>query len=92
MGKYAKASKRYEKVKWQRTLHTKHLLLLSVGPLLSMFPLNQAAKYIEYDNSFSEDEKKQSKSLKISSKLNNAACKLKLKEYREAEKLCTKVL
>jgi len=63
MGKYAKASKRYEK----------------------------AAKYIEYDSSFSE-EKKQSKALKISCKLNNAACKLKLKEYREAEKLCTKVL
>lgn len=64
MGKYAKASKRYEK----------------------------AAKYIEYDSSFNEDEKKQSKALKVSSKLNNAACKLKMKEYREAEKLCTKVL
>ena len=64
MGKYAKASKRYEK----------------------------AAKYIEYDSSFSEDEKKQSKAVKISIKLNNAACKLKLKDYKEAEKLCTKVL
>uniref|UniRef100_A0A0E0P7R0 peptidylprolyl isomerase n=1 Tax=Oryza rufipogon TaxID=4529 RepID=A0A0E0P7R0_ORYRU len=64
MGKYAKASKRYEK----------------------------AAKYIEYDSSFTDDEKKQSKALKVSCKLNNAACKLKLKEYREAEKLCTKVL
>jgi len=52
----------------------------------------KAAKYIEYDSSFSEEEKKQSKALKISCKLNNAACKLKLKEYREAEKLCTKVL
>ncbi|CAN6242106.1 unnamed protein product [Urochloa humidicola] len=52
----------------------------------------KAAKYIEYDSSFSEDEKKQSKALKISCKLNNAACKLKMKEYREAEKLCTKVL
>ncbi|KAG8063918.1 hypothetical protein GUJ93_ZPchr0004g39060 [Zizania palustris] len=64
MGKYAKASKRYEK----------------------------AAKYVEYDSSFSDDEKKQSKALKVSSKLNNAACKLKLKEYKEAQKLCTKVL
>uniref|UniRef100_A0A453BTM5 peptidylprolyl isomerase n=2 Tax=Aegilops tauschii subsp. strangulata TaxID=200361 RepID=A0A453BTM5_AEGTS len=64
MGKYAKASKRYEK----------------------------AAKYIEYDSSFSEDEKKQSKAVKISIKLNNAACKLKLKDYKEAEKLCAKVL
>jgi FK506-binding protein 4/5 len=64
LGKYARASKRYEK----------------------------AAKYIEYDSSFSEDEKKQSKQLKISCNLNNAACKLKLKDYKQAEKLCTKVL
>lgn len=64
LGKYARASKRYEK----------------------------AAKYIEYDNSFSEDEKKQSKQLKISCNLNNAACKLKFKDYKEAVKLCTKVL
>ncbi|CAD6245936.1 unnamed protein product [Miscanthus lutarioriparius] len=64
LGKYARASKRYEK----------------------------AAKYIEYESSFSEDEKKQSKQLKISCNLNNAACKLKLKDYKEAVKLCTKVL
>lgn len=63
-GKYARASKRYEK----------------------------AVKYIEYDSSFSDEEKKQAKALKISCNLNNAACKLKLKEYKEAEKLCTKVL
>ncbi|KAL6497851.1 Peptidyl-prolyl cis-trans isomerase fkbp62 [Orobanche hederae] len=63
-GKYAKATKRYEK----------------------------AAKYIEYDTSFSEDEKKQSKALKVTCNLNNAACKLKLKDYKQAEKLCTKVL
>lgn len=64
VGKYAKASKRYEK----------------------------AAKYIDYDSSFSEEEKKVAKTLKVTCNLNNAACKLKLKEYREAEKLCTKVL
>ncbi|XP_078156328.1 70 kDa peptidyl-prolyl isomerase-like [Carex rostrata] len=52
----------------------------------------KAAKYIEYDSSFSDEEKQQSKALKISCKLNNAACKLKLREYKEAEKLCTKVL
>nr|GME09475.1 peptidyl-prolyl cis-trans isomerase FKBP62-like [Ipomoea batatas] len=63
-GKYARASKRYEK----------------------------GVKFIEYDTSFSEEEKKQSKALKISCNLNNAACKLKLKDYKEAEKLCTKVL
>lgn len=53
---------------------------------------DKAAKYIEYDSSFSEEEKKLSKTLKIASYLNNAACKLKLKEYKDAEKLCTKVL
>ncbi|KAL8106571.1 peptidyl-prolyl cis-trans isomerase FKBP62-like [Apium graveolens] len=63
-GKYAKASKRYEK----------------------------AAKYIEYDTSFGEEEKKQAKTLKVTCNLNNAACKLKLKDYKQAEKLCTKVL
>ncbi|KAJ9176632.1 hypothetical protein P3X46_011921 [Hevea brasiliensis] len=63
-GKYAKASKRYEK----------------------------AVKYIEYDSSFGEEEKKQAKALKVASNLNNAACKLKLKDYKQAEKLCTKVL
>lgn len=63
-GKYAKASKRYEK----------------------------AAKYIEYDTSFGEEEKKQAKALKVTCNLNNAACKLKLKDYKQAEKLCTKVL
>lgn len=63
-GKYARASKRYEK----------------------------AVKYIEYDTSFGEEEKKQSKALKVACNLNNAACKLKLKDYKQAEKLCTKVL
>lgn len=52
----------------------------------------KAAKYIEYDNSFSEEQKTQSKTLKITCNLNNAACKLKLKDYKQAEKLCTKVL
>ncbi|KAL2965790.1 hypothetical protein AAZX31_16G081100 [Glycine max] len=60
-GKYARASKRYE-------------------------------KFIEYDTAFSEEEKKSSKSLKVACNLNNAACKLKLKDYKQAEKLCTKVL
>lgn len=63
-GKYARASKRYEK----------------------------AVKYIEYDTSFGDEEKKQAKALKVACNLNDAACKLKLKDYKEAEKLCTKVL
>ncbi|XP_073291554.1 peptidyl-prolyl cis-trans isomerase FKBP62-like isoform X1 [Primulina huaijiensis] len=52
----------------------------------------KAAKYIEYDTSFSEEEKKQSKALKVTCNLNNAACMLKLGDYKQAEKLCTKVL
>lgn len=64
LGKYTRASKRYEK----------------------------AVKYIEYDTSFGEEEKKAAKALKVTCNLNNAACKLKLKEYKQAEKLCTKVL
>ncbi|CAN8258203.1 unnamed protein product [Cochlearia groenlandica] len=63
-GKYALASKRYEK----------------------------AVKFIEYDASFGEEEKKQAKALKVACNLNDAACKLKLKDYKQAEKLCTKVL
>lgn len=64
VGKYARASKRYEK----------------------------ALSFVEYDSSFSEEEKQLSKPLKISCKLNNAACKLKLKDYKEAKELCTEVL
>ncbi|XWS47180.1 hypothetical protein CRYUN_Cryun14cG0131200 [Craigia yunnanensis] len=52
----------------------------------------KAVKYIEYDSSFGEEEKKQAKALKVACNLNNAACKLKLKDYKQAEKLCTKVL
>ncbi|KAK2662726.1 hypothetical protein Ddye_001300 [Dipteronia dyeriana] len=52
----------------------------------------KAVKYIEYDSAFGEEEKKQAKALKVACNLNDAACKLKLKEYKQAEKLCTKVL
>jgi peptidylprolyl isomerase len=48
--------------------------------------------FVEYDSSFSEEEKELSKPLNISCKLNNAACKLKLKDYKEAKELCTEVL
>lgn len=52
----------------------------------------KAVSFIEYDSSFSDDEKQQVKLLKVSCNLNNAACKLKLKEYKKAAKLCSKVL
>lgn len=52
----------------------------------------KAVKLIEYDSSFDDDQKKQAKALKISCNLNMAACKLKLKDYREVVKMTTKVL
>ncbi|CAN7126854.1 unnamed protein product [Brassica rapa subsp. narinosa] len=36
--------------------------------------------------------KKQAKALKVACNLNDAACKLKLQDYKQAEMLCTKVL
>lgn len=59
---------------------------------LCYFYTVQAVSFIEYESSFSDDEKQQAKLLKVTSNLNNAACKLKLKEYKEAAKLCSKVL
>ena len=52
----------------------------------------QAVKFVEYDSTYSDEEKQQAKVLKVTCNLNNAACKLKLKDYKQAEKLCTKVL
>ncbi|CAJ2635053.1 unnamed protein product [Trifolium pratense] len=52
----------------------------------------KAVKFVEYDTSYTEEQKKTAKALKVACNLNNAACKLKLKDYKQAEKLCTKVL
>lgn len=46
---------------------------------------------MEFDNIFSEEQKKIGKFFKVTSNLNNAACKLKLKEFRAAAKLCSEV-
>nr|POE57277.1 peptidyl-prolyl cis-trans isomerase fkbp65 [Quercus suber] len=51
-----------------------------------------AATYVEFDHSFTDDEKSIAKALWFSSNLNSAACKLKLGDYLEASTLCTKVL
>nr|DAD44682.1 TPA_asm: hypothetical protein HUJ06_002912 [Nelumbo nucifera] len=53
---------------------------------------DMAAKYVEFDSTFTDEQKKTGKFFKVSCHLNNAACKLKLKEYREAANLCSKVL
>ncbi|KAA3480328.1 peptidyl-prolyl cis-trans isomerase FKBP62-like [Gossypium australe] len=52
----------------------------------------KAFRFIEYDSSFLDEEKEQAKLLKVTCNLNNAACKLKLKDYKKAKKLCTEVL
>lgn len=52
----------------------------------------KAVNFIDYDTSFSDEEKQAVKVLKVTCNLNNAACKLKLKDYKQAVKLCTKVL
>ncbi|KAI5583619.1 hypothetical protein BDE02_06G026600 [Populus trichocarpa] len=52
----------------------------------------KAAKYIEFDHSFTDEEMCLAKSLRLSCYLNNAACKLKSGEFHEASRLCTKVL
>eukprot|EP00850_Spirogloea_muscicola_P008586 SM000046S16367 [mRNA] locus=s46:281774:287440:+ [translate_table: standard] len=53
---------------------------------------SKAMKFVEYDSQFSDEEKKQSKALKLSCYLNDAACRLKLKDYNEAVKLCCKAV
>ena len=68
------------------------MFLFLIKNLVILLVAMQAAKFIEYDSSFGEEEKKQAKALKVTCNLNNAACKLKLKDYKEAQKLCTKVV
>ncbi|XP_057770453.1 70 kDa peptidyl-prolyl isomerase-like [Salvia miltiorrhiza] len=53
---------------------------------------NKALNYVEYNHSFSHQDKVEGNSLRASCFLNNAACKLKLGEYEYASRLCTKVL
>ncbi|KAK1264701.1 Peptidyl-prolyl cis-trans isomerase FKBP65 [Acorus gramineus] len=51
-----------------------------------------AVKYVEFDAVFNEEQKKMGKFFKVSCNLNNAACKIRLKEFREAVALCSRVL
>lgn len=46
---------------------------------------------VEFDSGFNDEQKKRAKVLKVTCNLNNAACKLKLKDNKEAVKLATKV-
>ena len=72
---------------WFQTLLKRN----AVSNAASLSTVAQGVKLIEYDSQFSDEEKKQSKVLQVSCNLNDAACQLKLRSYKEAEKLCTKV-
>lgn len=65
---------------------------LLVTFLSTTFFHSQAVAFIDHESSFSDEEKGQAKALEVICNLNNAACKLKLKEYKEAKNLCNKVL
>ncbi|KAI3932960.1 hypothetical protein MKW98_029193 [Papaver atlanticum] len=58
----------------------------------SSMKYEKAIKCVEFDHSFTDEEKTRANALRISCHLNNAACKLKLGDYVEASKCCTKVL
>ncbi|KAL5777574.1 hypothetical protein ACOSP7_010500 [Xanthoceras sorbifolium] len=53
---------------------------------------DKAADYVSEDGSFGDDEQKLVKSLRVSCWLNGAACSLKLNDFQETIKLCSKVL
>ncbi|GKV10392.1 hypothetical protein SLEP1_g21763 [Rubroshorea leprosula] len=53
---------------------------------------DKAADYVSEDASFGDTEEKLVKALRVSCWLNGAACSIKLKDFQEAIKLCSKVL
>ncbi|CAI9784854.1 unnamed protein product [Fraxinus pennsylvanica] len=52
----------------------------------------KAAEYVSEDGAFTDDDQKLVKSLRLSCWLNGAACNLKLNDFQEVIKLCSKVL
>ncbi|KAI4300926.1 hypothetical protein L6164_034252 [Bauhinia variegata] len=76
----------------ERRKHDGNLLFKAENFMRASKKYEKAVEYIEFDHSFTDDEKCHATTLRISCYLNNAACKLKLGEYAEASKLCTKVL
>jgi FK506-binding protein 4/5 len=57
-----------------------------------LFLFSQAADYVSEDTIFGDDELKLAKTLRVSCWLNGAACSLKLNDFQEAIKLCSKVI
>ncbi|KAL8162931.1 hypothetical protein V2J09_014420 [Rumex salicifolius] len=71
-----------EEARWKCTIQSREILA----------SLKEALKYLEFNHSFTDEEKSLAKNLEASCYLNNAACKLKLEEYNEVSRLCSKVL
>lgn len=86
-GKFSRAAKKYAKVRYLVWFY----VVCKIADFSWLSTPLQAVKLIEYDSQFSEEEKRASKTLKISCNLNEAACKLKLGNFSEAQKLCSKV-
>lgn len=82
-GKYKRAIKKYKvRICWDFDRGLPNLRMRfeqKVGPL------------IDYDYSFSDEEKAQAKPLKVTAHLNTAACNLKLKDYKACIESCDKV-
>nr|XP_024922496.2 70 kDa peptidyl-prolyl isomerase-like isoform X1 [Ziziphus jujuba var. spinosa] len=76
----------------ERKKHNGNLLFKAGKYWRASKKYEKAANYVDFDHSFTKDEKRAADSLRLSCNLNNAACKLKLGEYHEASRLCTKVL
>lgn len=53
---------------------------------------DKASDYVSEEGSFNDEEQKVVKSLRVTCWLNGAACSLKLNDFNEAIKLCSKVL
>ncbi|GFZ10158.1 tetratricopeptide repeat (TPR)-like superfamily protein [Actinidia rufa] len=59
---------------------------------VEMLDFVKAADYVSEDATFGDDDQKLVKALRVSCWLNGAACSLKLNDFHEAIKLCSKVL
>lgn len=59
-----------------------------LGSNLSLY---QAVDYVSEDGSFGDEDQELVKALRVSCWLNGAACSLKLHDFEDAIKLCSKV-
>jgi len=74
---------------FQRALQL--IVVAYIGNNILDFSL-QGLKFVEYNSIFADgDEKNEAQSLKISLKLNDAACQLKLNNFPAVVELATKV-